>query len=74
MRLTARAGMMLLAFHHIGDHDAQEILKIALAALEYGDSDHTLDANHYAGDCDSCTAREALKKLEALVLGPELIR
>lgn len=47
-----------------------KLTEIAIAALEYGCTMHTLDSNCNAGDCDSCSAPEALKKLETLVHGP----
>jgi hypothetical protein len=47
-----------------------KLVEIAVAALEYGCSQHTMDANCSAGDCDDCSARTALEKIEKLVHGP----
>lgn len=54
-----------------GAKDFERILQIAEAALRYGDSMHTRDSNCCAGDCDSCSAKPALKVLEEIVGGPE---
>lgn len=64
--------MMHLAFHEIGDHVAQRLCEIVLTALDYAESEHVLNANHCAGDCDQCSARPALAKLEAIIGGPKL--
>jgi hypothetical protein len=63
--------MMLLVFHEVGDHVGQRVCEIVLRALDYAESEHTQDANCCAGDCDSCSARPALEKLEELIGGPE---
>lgn len=47
------------------------LLEIYEAARVYGASEHTLDSNCYAGDCDDCSARPALAALEAIVGGPK---
>jgi hypothetical protein len=48
----------------------EKLAEVGKTALEYARSEHTLDACCNAGDCDACSARPALEKLEALIGGP----
>lgn len=50
--------------------DLRQLLDVYDAAMAYGQSKHTRDSNCSAGDHDSCSARDALKALEALVGEP----
>jgi hypothetical protein len=72
-RDLARARGMMSALRANGDEDTSQyrLFAIAAAAIEYGQSEHVGDANCSAGDCDSCSAKDALRTLEALVGGPE---
>lgn len=68
--LIALAGDLIIFATRMGHGKSARLHEIAKAALEYGSSDHVGDANCRAGDCDSCSARYALLKLEVLVSGP----
>ncbi len=44
--------------------------RIVMAAERVAEDVHTLDANHAAGDCDSCRAPRDLEKLKKAVGAP----
>jgi hypothetical protein len=68
-----RATKMHNAYQQMGDHAGQRVCEIAMSALDYADTCHVANANHFAGDCDQCSARHSLKELEGLLGGPATV-
>lgn len=53
----------------IAKHEECERMRLVVeAAVAYGKSHHTGDANCRAGDCDACSARPALAAFELAII------